>query len=72
VRDAIRESRLGELANLMNSGEHDMSSFTRHANALVDSGTITKETAKMVQADSGANTHGSGTGGSGGKRRKGD
>ena len=47
-----------------------MSSFNRHANALVESSVITRETAKMVQADSGNSTHGSGTGG--GKRRKGD
>ena len=73
VRDVIRESRLGDLANLMNAGEQEMSSFSRHANSLVDAGTITRETAKMVQADSGTSTHGSGTGGGGGgKRRKGD
>jgi twitching motility protein PilT len=68
VREAIRESRLGELARLL-ALDNDMSSFSRHAQALVDSGTITKETAKMVQGDSSAAPSG---GGGGGKRRKGD
>ena len=73
VRDAIRESRLGELANLMNSGEQGMNSFVRHANALVDAGTITRETAKMVQSDSNqGNSSSGGGGGGGGKRRKGE
>ena len=73
VRDAIRESRLGELANLMNSGEQGMNSFVRHANALVDAGTITRETARMVQSDSNqGNSSSGGGGGGGGKRRKGE
>ena len=73
VRDAIRESRLGELTQLMASGDHDMTSFTRHAQSLVEAGTITRETAKLVQGDSPPATSGSGSGsGGGGKRRKGD
>jgi len=69
VREAIRESRLGELAQILASGDADMTSFNRHATALVEAGTITKETAKMVQGDAPATPTG---GGGGGKRRKGE
>jgi len=64
VREAIRDSRLGELAQLMAAGDNEMSSFTRHAQGLVEAGVITKETAKTVQGDVPLATSG--------KRRKGD
>lgn len=66
VREAIRESRLGELAQAMASGDADMSSFTRHAQSLVDAGVITKETARMVQGEAPPNSS------SGKSHRRGD
>ena len=51
VRDAIRESRLNDLGNIMAAGEEGMTTFARHAGTLLDSGVITKDAAKVVQTD---------------------
>jgi twitching motility protein PilT len=52
TREAIRDpSRLTELHNIMHNGDADMTTFGRYAGRLVDSGVITKETAKVVQGD---------------------
>ena len=51
VRDAIRESRLNDLANIMAAGEEGMTTFARHAGTLIDSNVITKDAAKVVQTE---------------------
>jgi twitching motility protein PilT len=52
AREAIRDpSRLTDLHNIMLNGDADMTTFGKYAGRLVDSGVITKETAKVVQGD---------------------
>ena len=51
VRDAIRESRLNDLTNIMAAGEEGMTTFARHAGTLIDSNVITKDAAKVVQTE---------------------
>jgi twitching motility protein PilT len=50
VRDAIRDpARVDDLVGLMASGEGDMTTFTRHAQALVAAGIIGPETARVIE-----------------------
>jgi twitching motility protein PilT len=50
VREAIRDpSRLHELNNLMAAGDGDMTTFSKYAGTLVAAGTITKESAKVLE-----------------------
>jgi len=67
VRDAIRSGAppKGDLVELMAKGAEGMSSFATHAKALASEGTITKETAKVIEAGEGAVARG-------GKGRRGD
>jgi len=50
VRDAIRDpARVDDLSGLMASGEGDMTTFPRHAQALVAAGIIGPETARVIE-----------------------
>jgi twitching motility protein PilT len=65
TRDAIRDpARLNDLYQIMAAGEDDMTTFARSAGVLLDAGTISKDTAKMVQTERPASPSG--------KRRRGD
>jgi twitching motility protein PilT len=53
VREALRDAaRTAELADLMEAGEADMTTFAKHADQLVSDGTISKETARVVAGES--------------------
>jgi twitching motility protein PilT len=65
TRDAIRDpARLNDLYQIMAAGEDDMTTFARSAGGLLDTGIISKDTAKMVQTERPPSPSG--------KRRRGD